>query len=45
MYNYFYQKIPDKKIYLGGGFTDAQLLWIMPIIYGYCKKKKSTLLF
>jgi hypothetical protein len=40
MHNYFYQKIPDKKIYLGGGFTDAQLLWIMPIVYGYCKKKK-----
>ena len=29
-----------KSIYCGGGFLDSQLLWIIPVIDGYCKSNK-----
>lgn len=28
-----------KKVYVGGGFVDAQLLWLIPLIDGYCQQK------
>jgi len=28
------------KIYVGGGFLESQLIWILPVIDAYCKKKK-----
>jgi hypothetical protein len=28
----------NKKIYVGGGFLESQLIWILPIINSYCKK-------
>jgi hypothetical protein len=27
------------KIYVGGGFLESQLIWILPVIDSYCKKK------
>ncbi len=35
-----------KSIFVGGGFIESQLLWIIPIICGFCKKKKiSNIIF
>lgn len=35
-----------KSIYCGGGFLDNQLLWIIPIIDGYCEANKvKTIIF
>ena len=35
-----------KSIYCGGGFFDNQLLWIIPIIDGYCEANKvETIIF
>ena len=35
-----------KNIYVGSGFIDSQLLWIIPLIHGYCKKKNiQTIIF
>ena len=35
-----------KRIFVGGGFIESQLLWIIPIICGFCKKKKiSNIIF
>jgi hypothetical protein len=35
-----------KKIYVGGGFIDVQLLWLIPFLDGYCKKKNiKTIIF
>lgn len=31
-----------KNIYVGSGFIDSQLLWIIPLVHGYCKKKKNS---
>jgi hypothetical protein len=30
----------SKKIYVGGGFTNEQLLWILPIIFNFAKLEK-----
>ena len=32
----------NKKIYVGGGFLESQLIWILPILNSYCKKKISN---
>tara|TARA_B100000686_G_scaffold352882_1_gene456363 strand:+ start:1406 stop:2878 length:1473 start_codon:yes stop_codon:yes gene_type:complete len=29
-----------EKIFVGCGFIDSQLLWLLPLIYGYSKEKK-----
>jgi hypothetical protein len=35
-----------KNIFVGCGFIDSQLLWIIPLVHGYCKKKKiKTIIF
>ena len=35
-----------KSIYCGGGFFDNQLLWIIPVIDGYCKSNNiDTIIF
>lgn len=34
-----------KKIYIGGGFSDDQLIWVIPIIANLLKKNKNTELF
>ena len=35
-----------RALYCGGGFIDSQILWLLPIIDGYCKKNKiETLIF
>ena len=35
-----------KSLYCGGGFIDSQLLWLIPVIDGYCNKNKiSTIIF
>jgi len=35
-----------KSIYCGGGFIDNQLLWIIPVIDGYCKSNNiDTIIF
>jgi hypothetical protein len=35
-----------KSIYCGGGFSDDQLLWVIPILNGYCKKNNiDTIIF
>lgn len=35
-----------KSVYCGGGFSDNQLLWIIPVLDGYCKKNNvNTLVF
>jgi hypothetical protein len=35
-----------RALYCGGGFIDSQILWLIPIIDGYCKKNKiETLIF
>ena len=31
-----------KSLYLGGGFRDHQVLYMIPIIEGICSKKKIT---
>ena len=31
------------KIYIGGGFTEDQLLWIVPIVSYYSKKNSNNL--
>jgi hypothetical protein len=28
----------NKKIYVGGGFLESQLIWILPVVNSYCKK-------
>ena len=35
----------EKNIYVGSGFIDSQLLWIIPLIHGYCKKNIQTIIF
>ena len=36
----------NKKIYVGGGFLESQLIWILPILNSYCKKKNiKTIIF
>jgi hypothetical protein len=38
--------VKKKSIYCGGGFLDNQLLWIIPIIDGYCEANKiKTIIF
>ena len=32
----------NKSLYLGGGFRDHQILYMLPIIDGICKKKKIS---
>jgi len=34
-----------KSAYCGGGFSDNQLLWIIPVLDGYCKKNNVKILF
>ena len=35
-----------KSIYCGGGFLDSQLLWIIPILDGYCESNNiDTIIF
>ena len=35
-----------EKIFIGCGFIDSQLLWVLPLISGYAKKKKiGTIIF
>ena len=34
-----------KKIYIGGGFSDDQLIWVIPIIANLLKKNKNIELF
>ena len=35
-----------EKIFIGCGFIDSQLLWVLPLISGYAKKKKiRTIIF
>lgn len=35
-----------EKIFIGCGFIDSQLLWVLPLISGYANKKKiSTIIF
>ena len=35
-----------KSVYCGGGFFDNQLLWIIPIIDGYCEANNiKTIIF
>ena len=34
-----------EKIFIGCGFIDSQLLWVLPLISGYAKKKKLAQLF
>jgi hypothetical protein len=35
-----------KSIYCGGGFFDNQLIWIIPIIDGYCRANNiDTIIF
>ena len=38
-------KFASKTLYVGEGFIDSQLLWLIPILHGYCKKKKINCLF
>ncbi len=34
------------KIFIGSGFIDSQLLWLLPLVYGYSKKKRiRTIIF
>ncbi len=36
----------DRSLYIGQGFLDSQLLWLIPLIDGYCEKKKiKTIIF
>tara|TARA_B110000027_G_C16117157_1_gene300748 strand:+ start:1141 stop:2625 length:1485 start_codon:yes stop_codon:yes gene_type:complete len=37
--------VKKNKIYIGGGFTADQLLWIVPIASNYLKKKNKTIIF
>jgi hypothetical protein len=37
--------INNNKIFIGGKFLDSQLLFTLPIVDGYCKKKTLKLLF
>ncbi len=35
-----------KNIFVGRGFIESQLLWVIPLVHGYCKKKKiKTIIF
>ena len=35
-----------KSIYCGGGFLDNQLLWVIPVIDGYCESNNvDTIIF
>ena len=27
------------KVFIGAGFIDSQLLWVIPLVHGFCKKK------
>ena len=29
-----------RSIFVGGGFTKEQYLWVLPIVFGFAKKKK-----
>ena len=29
-----------EKIFIGCGFIDSQLLWVLPLVLGYAKNKK-----
>ena len=33
-----------RSIYCGGGFLDSQLLWIIPILDGYCEKNNINII-
>lgn len=38
--------LKSKSVYIGQGFLDSQLLWLIPLVHGYCEKKKiKTLIF
>lgn len=36
----------SRKLFIGCGFINSQLLWLIPLADGYCEKKKiNTLIF
>jgi hypothetical protein len=36
----FLKKLKNKALYIGEGFINSQLLWLIPLVDGYCEKKK-----
>jgi len=37
--------VKENKIYIGGGFTEDQLLWIIPIVSNYTKNNSNKTIF
>ena len=32
--------IKTNSVYIGGGYSQSQLLWLIPLVDGYCSKKE-----